>query len=260
MKPFFFVLFVASALLTAFSAFADPRPAGAIEILADQDMVWQRDQGTYTARGNVRIVTDDLELSCDELTAQTAVNGNKTDIKTLTATGTAIHAKALKDGSTVTGAQTAVHNVDTGTIVFTGNALKLVNDKFTLTAKDKLTYNQDSGQAAAYGDVVAIETETGRKLRADQLTTTSQNGALKTLDAKGHVFITTSDGIASGDSGTYNTSSGEAILTGNVKLTRGDNQASAQKAVIDMQSGETRLISDGASGQRVRALILPEGD
>ena len=88
--------------------------------------------------------------------------------------------------------------------------------------------------------------------------------ALRHVEAFGNVVITTPTEIARGDRGDYNAETQVATLSGNVRLTRGDNQLNGDRAEVNMKSGVSRLLADAgppargtAPGGRVRVLIIP---
>ena len=73
--------------------------------------------------------------------------------------------------------------------------------------------------------------------------------------ATGNVLIKPKKEIARGDRGDYNTEKKSATLTGNVKLTRGDNQLNGNKAIVNMATGVSRMVG------KVTILMIPrEGE
>ena len=163
-------------------------------------------------------------------------------------------------------------------VVLTGKALKLVTTAEVITARDSLEYFEDSQTGVARGDAVAIRGDD--KLTADVIAakfTKSDTGAttpqstpagnaaadtgdkkqkLERLDAKGHVVLVTVSDVVTGDEGVYNPITDEATVTGNVKVTRGDNQLDGSRAEVDMATGISRVYA--APGARVRGLFVPQ--
>src|SRR5262249_39691468 len=91
--------------------------------------------------------------------------------------------------------------------------------------------------------------------------------SLKRVEALGNVVITTPTEVARGNRGDYDADTQVATLTGNVRLTRGDNQLNGDRAEVNMKTGiSTLLAGDGrpaagqtnpAEGKRVRVLLMP---
>ena len=59
-----------------------------------------------------------------------------------------------------------------------------------------------------------------------------------------------------GDRGVYSPATGMARLLGQVRITRGDNTLTGQEAIVNMQTGVSRLVS--APGARVQGLVVPQ--
>ena len=49
-----------------------------------------------------------------------------------------------------------------------------------------------------------------------------------------------------------------ATLTGDVQLSRGDNQLNGDRAEVDLNSGVSRLVSAPGGEGPIRALLVPE--
>ena len=95
--------------------------------------------------------------------------------------------------------------------------------------------------------------------------------AVKKIDVKGSVFLSTPEETASGDNGTYDVENNMIFLNDNVVLTRGQNVLKGSHLTYNFSTGKSVLTSapgDKAAGssdavpgqgkQRVRALFVPE--
>ena len=82
------------------------------------------------------------------------------------------------------------------------------------------------------------------------------NGNLtaKQIDAQGGVLITTPSEVIVGNEGVYNVIDELVTLSGNVKITRGENQLNGSMAEVNLQSGASRLISDKSLGGTKRSV------
>lgn len=83
---------------------------------------------------------------------------------------------------------------------------------------------------------------------------------IRRIEARGGVIVITKDQKASGDLGVYDLQSKTITLTGNVKVSQGENVIQGERVVVDTVSGNARVLSNeggGATPGRVRALIQP---
>jgi lipopolysaccharide export system protein LptA len=76
------------------------------------------------------------------------------------------------------------------------------------------------------------------------------------IDAFDNVAIVTPTDIVRGNQGVYNVETGIATLTGSVKITRGDSQLNGDRAEVDLNSGQSRLLS--GPGGPVRGVFVPD--
>ncbi|UKV14427.1 hypothetical protein L6172_20650 [Thalassospiraceae bacterium SW-3-3] len=119
--------------------------------------------------------------------------------------------------------------------------------------------------AVARGNAVAISDD--RTLRGDVLTArfeVGKNGEneLSRIDGNGNVTIRTPTDFVVGNQGVYDAKTGIATLVGSVKITRGENQLNGDRAVVDLNTGVSRLTANGNGDgkSRVRGLLVPEKD
>ena len=249
---------------------ATPPP---IEVTADQSLEWYQDQNMYVARGNAKAVRGDLTVTADLLTAHQRekpndANGkeiketkNPTDKKSdsggdidkMTAEG---HVIITKPNTRITGDH-AVDDTDQHVMVVTGNNLRYETDKQVVTAKDSLEYWDDKKIAVARGDAVAVKGD--RHVAGDVLTAefrAQPNGQdqLDKMTALGHVTVITKTDVTRGDKGVYDAARDIAIITGHVRITRGDGtELTGDVAESDFATNQSRLLNDGSG--RVRALL-----
>jgi len=179
----------------------------------------------------------------------------------------------------------AVYDLDQAVLVLTGGHLKLTTPNDVLTARDDVEYWPDKHMAVARGDAVVV-TNDGRRLTADTLVayTTpapasanapantparpqsqaggpndtdplASSGQIKRVEAFGNVTIRTATDTITGDRGVYVPSSGIALILGDVRITRGQNQLNGARGVVDMKTGQAELLS--APGERVQGLVVP---
>lgn len=187
-----------------------------------------------------------------------------------------------------------VYDMDQAVLVLTGRNLSLVTPQQTITARDSLEYWSQRKMAVARGNAVVV-TQDGRRITADALvayllddpapTTTTAGaapaanstttrvsqpragtegaaapppgqGRIDRVELFGNVEIRTETEVVRGERGVYAAGTGQARLLGDVRITRGDNQVNGREALVNMNTGISRVIS--APGQRVQGLIVPQ--
>ncbi len=177
----------------------------------------------------------------------------------------------------------AIYDLDQAVLVMTGHDLRLTTPNDVLTARDDLEYWSQKHMAVARGDAVVV-TKDARRIAADVLVAyTTPNpppgtqpatqaatktgtpvaaddplaasGKLEKVEAFGHVSVRTPTDIATGDRGIYVPDTGIALLEGNVRITRGQNQLAGARAAVNLKTGVSRLLAAGTD--RVQGLIVP---
>lgn len=80
-------------------------------------------------------------------------------------------------------------------------------------------------------------------------------GSISRIDATGRVFVSSPEETAHGDTGLYDVDNRKIFLEGKVLLTRGESVLRGNKAVMDLDTGRSTMLS--APGERVRGLFTP---
>lgn len=135
---------------------------------------------------------------------------------------------------------------------------------------DKLQIFDKEQRAVYSGNVVVVQGETTMKAahmtvyyeRANQDAQPIEPGssgpggaALKRVEAKGDVVITSKDQVARGDNGVLDRENDRMILTGNVSLSQGENITKGEKLFYNLSTGVATV-----DGGRVRSLLVPGSD
>lgn len=229
---------------------------GPIQIEADDGIEWQRANQLYVARGNARARQGDVTVEGDELIAFYRPNAaGENEIFRIDANGNV----RIFSANEVARSDKAVYDIDEGVLVMTGDNIRLDTAEDTITARDSLEYHETQQLAVARGDALAIRGD--RRVRADVLTAHfgdgTQQASMERIDAVGNVLVSTPTDIVRAEKGDYDPARGIATVTGNVKITRGDTQLNGERAEVNLETGESRLLSS-PSGERVRGLFLPK--
>ncbi|MCY3827803.1 MAG: hypothetical protein OXF89_01570 [Rhodospirillaceae bacterium] len=225
-----------------------------ITIEADQGVEWRRKEQIYVARGNAVARQKQTSIRADELIAHYRKSeGKKTQIWKVVATGN-VNIETAKE--TATG-ETAVYTVDTGVFVLRGGDLMLKNKSQTITATGRIEYRDRDRRAYVIGNAKVVDGK--RILRADRFIAHLEDARddkvkVRRVEARGNVVITTEDEVIRASNGDYDTRTRVAVLTGDVKLTRGNNQLNGEKAIVNLQTGVSRMVG------RISVLLVPDED
>jgi lipopolysaccharide export system protein LptA len=286
-----FVVVLATA--AAHAQGIDLSKGGPINVTAQSGIEWLQNQHEVIATGDARAVRSNVTVVADRLIAfYRPKNGaaQQTSAPQPIATtdedtgGNEIYRLEAESNvkiftpTDMAQADKAVYDLDQAVLVLTGNNLRLTTPNDVLTARDDLEYWSLRHMAVARGDAVII-TKDNRRIQADilvayttptastnqpQATKTStnsnddlasQSGKLEKAEAFGHVLLRTQTDIVTGDRGVYVPETGMAVLLGNVRITRGQNQLAGAEAIVNMKTGVSRLVSGNAG--RVSGLIVP---
>lgn len=248
-----------------------------INIEAENGVEWQQSNRVYIARGNAKATRGDSTVTADTLYAyyrapqsNTAAPGsaNATPPKTDSEDGSTQIYRMEADGHVVFTTPTqnaygdhAVYDVDQTLLVMTGKNLKIVTPQDVVTARDSLEWYDQKQLGVARGNAVAVrQGPVPKSIRGDVLVAevtkpANEPSKISKIDAHGHVVLTSQDEIAQGDTAVYNLDTGIATLSGNVSLTKGDNELRGQYGVVDTNRNVARLLP--APQQRVEGLLVP---
>jgi lipopolysaccharide export system protein LptA len=227
-----------------------------LEILADQGIEWNQPRKAYIARGNAQAIQGDVAVRAEVLTAYYREGeGGRTDIWRIDAD----NGVRIVTPTQQAFGDKAVYDVDKGVLVLTGRNVRLVTEADRITARDSLEYWEKRNLAVARGDAVAVRGE--NRMRADVMTAEfTKDTAGKSKVSRVHVYdnvvISSPGEIVRGDRGTYNLDTGIAVLTGSVKITRGQNQLNGERAEVDLNTGVSKLFGGGPQG--VRGYLVPD--
>lgn len=258
---------------------------GPVEVTARDGIEWRQNEQAVVAIGDARAVRDGVTLSADRLTARyrpragaapqqgdaaNPVGGS--EIWRLEADGSV---RIETPTERAEGAR-AVYDMDQAVMVLSGAGLRLTTPDAVLTARDSLEYWPQRRMAVARGDALVVSAD-GRRIRADTLvghfleeapartTAPAQPGAragvpaqgsrVDRVEAFGNIEIRTAEEVVRGERGVYSPVTGTARVTGNVRITRGENQLNGAEAIVDLRAGTARLVA--APGERVQGIVLP---
>lgn len=179
----------------------------------------------------------------------------------------------------------AVYDIDQAVMVLSGRNLSLTTPQQIITARDSLEYWTQRRMAVARGAAVIV-TQDNRRITADVIvaylleepsqpgrpspaqTVAARPGAegaaapppgqgrLDRVELFGNVEIRTETEVVRGDRGVYSAATGLARVLGDVRITRGNNQLNGREALVNLNTGVSRLVAQ--PGQRVQGLVTPQ--
>ncbi len=237
-----------------------------LEVTADNGIEWNKDRKVYIARGNAQVKRGDFSVRGATLTAHYRDNAEgKSEIYKVEAAGGVV----LKNGDDVARGDRALYDVDRKVLTMSGDDLSYVSGDTRIVARDSLEYWEVQRTAVARGNAVATRQEDvvradmlvgffEERPRADDPRRTRRE--LAQIDAIGNVRITNGENVATAARASYDTASKLAQLTGGVEVTRGGDRLNGERAEVNMRTGVYRLLpgASGTSGGRVTGTITPD--
>ncbi len=226
-----------------------------IYIEAEDGIEWRRAENVYIARGNARASQGGVTVEAAILSAYyRKTETGDSEVYLLQAE---IDVRITSEMETATG-DLALFDIIGGVLVVTGDEVRLVTAEDVIVARDSLEYYQRQHLAVARGDAHA--TRGDRRIAADVLMVHFSIGdgrasEVERMEAIGNVLISTPQDIVRARWGDYDPDAGIATLTGDVRITRGDNQMNGEFAEVDLNTGISRMT--GGGGGKVKGLLLP---
>ncbi|MCE2760047.1 MAG: hypothetical protein LW713_03270 [Acetobacteraceae bacterium] len=287
MRRFALAFFLCAGLASA--QMADLNQGGPIEVTARDGIEWRQNDQVVIARGAAQAVRGGVTIDADLLLARYRPRGGTpaeprpasegpggaSEIWRLEAEGNVVITTATDRAE----GDRAIHDIDQAVMVLTGRNLRLTSPDNVLTARDSVEYWPQRRMAVARGDAVVV-TKDDKRVRADVLVAyfreapTEPAGAprpqptragsekapgsdsnLEKVEAYGRVEIRTAEEVVRGDTGIYTPPNSIARLLGNVRIVRGDNTLTGCEAIVNMDTGISRLVA--CPHERVRGIIVP---
>ncbi|MDB5590670.1 LptA/OstA family protein [Enterovirga sp.] len=132
-----------------------------------------------------------------------------------------------------------------GRAVFAGNVVAVQGDTTMKCAAMDVFYDNTRSGAAAGGERTASAASGGL----------GSDSAIRKIDCRGPVVITTKTQTATGDRAEFDRVVNKVFLIGNAALSDGPNVTRGERVAYDLNTGVANV-----EGGRVRALIVPSSD
>lgn len=140
----------------------------------------------------------------------------------------------------------------------TDSTIKSKQGKMTVQTKDGLYLNRTKKTLTGKKDVHVKHQE--NILTADTVIlyyTEDKNNRVRLITATGNVVLDNGKNKITGNQGNYNPLTQEMEMTGNVRLYQGKSFVSGEKAILNMKTGESRLLTKEQKG-RIKGTLNPD--
>lgn len=227
-----------------------------VEIEADTQLEWLRQEFMYRATGNVVITQGDTIIRGDYAEAYYDGKIGPSALTTMKVKGNVV----MTNLDRVIRGDVADYDATNEILVVTGENVSLTAPKMTATSKERMEYHAKDNKAVLQGN--AEVSQPGQKIKAAKITAffDEKTDQLIRAQAVGSVLITkqaaNGTDIAQSRQADYDVRSNSVELKGDVKLTRGDNHMQGDHAVIDLATGYSTMKNTAGAGKgRVRAVF-----
>lgn len=216
----------------------------AIEVTADQGVEWDKTQKLYVARGNARLTRGQTTISAGVLRAWYRDGpGARGEVFRVEAEG---DVRITRGDLVATGAR-GTYEVDRRVGRLTGAGLAVSSGDARLSATDSIELHDERRVVIARGGARLMRP--GEELRGAALSLhLDESGGrgrnrLARIEAEGDVRVTSCAGIVQAQRVVYDPNSGDARLSGDVRMTRGNDRLEGAEAEINTKSGSMRVTS-----------------
>jgi lipopolysaccharide export system protein LptA len=138
--------------------------------------------------------------------------------------------------------------------IFTGNVVVKQGDSTMRSRELKVHYEGSMRDASRErkSEPAPAKSASGQKATNDPAQ------RIRRIEALGGVIVTNKDQKASGDRGVFDMPTNTATITGNVVVSQGPNVMRADKLIVDMKTGLSRMEAGSKDGnKRVQGLFVP---
>ena len=222
------------------------------EIEASGFLEWNQEIKSYIASGDAIAVQGKRIIKADEIIAFYESEESR-DITRIEATGSV----DFRDSSSFGYSDKLIYEMSTRTVTLTGSKNFFKSEMFTAKSSNQILFDEMKGILLLQEEAHVLISE-GRKMEAQRLEIKlADGGDVKTINAKGDVKLTEEAGrIAYSNAAFYTAETGEMTLLESVKILDGSNQLLGDKAIINMNSGYSKILADGENKRVTGKLVL----
>ncbi len=228
-----------------------PLLAENLEIEASGFLEWNQENKSYIAKGDAIATQGGRTIEADEIIAFYASEENR-DITRIQAAGSVKFSDVLGSGYS----DRLHYEMNTQTVTLNGNENYFESEEFTAQSSNQIQFNELDGILNLQDDAM-ISISEARKIEAQRLEIQlSDDGNVTTINAEGDVKLTEKAGrIAYSGSAFYEAENGNMTLSDSVEILDGNNQLRGDKAIINVETGYSKILA-GSENKRVTGKLI----
>ncbi|NCF47585.1 MAG: hypothetical protein GWP24_08465 [Alphaproteobacteria bacterium] len=228
-----------------------PLLAENLEIEASGFLEWNQENKSYIAKGDAIATQGGRTIDADEIIAFYASEENR-DITRIQAAGSVQFSDVLGSGYS----DRLHYEMNTQTVTLNGNENYFESEEFTAQSSNQIQFNELDGILNLQDDAM-ISISEARKIEAQRLEIElSDEGNVTTINAEGDVKLTEKAGrIAYSGSAFYEAENGNMTLSDSVEILDGNNQLRGDKAIINVETGYSKILA-GSENKRVTGKLI----
>ena len=222
-----------------------------LEIEASGFLEWDQEGKSYKANGNAIVSQGTRSMKANEIMAFYESEENR-DIIRIEAEGDVSFTDSINSGYS----EKLTYDLDTQIVSLSGDNSRFKSDQFVAEAKKFIQFNEITGELLLQKDAMILITG-NRRIEAQQIEILlTDGGDVSVIKALTTVKLTENSGrIALANEAYYEAESGEINLIESVQIIDGKNQLQGDKALINMETGYSKIFS-GEKNTRVSGKLI----
>jgi len=222
-----------------------------LEIEASDFLEWNQENKSYIAKGDAIVTQGERTIKADKIIAFYESEENR-DITRIQAAGSVKFSNVSGSGYS----DSLIYEMNTQTVTLNGNENYFESEEFIAQSSNQIQFNEINGILNLQDDAM-ISISQAKKIEAQWLEIElSDDGKLTTINAEGDVKLTEEAGrIAYSSSAFYEAKNGNMTLSDSVEILDGNNQLRGDKAIINMETGYSKILA-GSENERVTGKLI----
>ena len=229
-----------------------PLLAENLEIEASGFLEWNQENKSYIAKGDATATQGERTIQANEIIAFYESEENRVITK-IQGTG----AVKFNDVSGFGYSERLNYETDTQTVTLTGNENYFESEEFIAKSSDQIQFSELNGLLLIQQEA-AISISGSGKIEAQRIEVKlTDDGDVNTINAEGDVKLTEEAGrVAFSSYAFYEAESGNMTLSNSVEILDGNNQLRGDKAIINMETGYSKILAGNENKRVTGKLIL----
>ncbi len=229
-----------------------PLLAENLEIEASGFLEWNQENKSYNAMGDATATQGRRTINADKIIAFYESEENR-NITRIEATGSV----KFNDVSGSGFSDRLIYEMNTQTFTLTGNENYFESEELIAKSSHQIQFDELNGLLLLQKDAM-ISISEARKIEAQMLKIElTDDGDINTINAEGDVKLTEEAGrVAFSSSAFYQVESGNVTLSDSVVILGDKNQLRGDKAIINMETGYSKILAGNENKRVTGKLIL----